>query len=314
MAQSPEYGDLLWMPPKAWNSGRAGGQPTVITIHTTEGAARAGAAVDGASYDQRRTDGTSAHYYVDSVRAVQCVRTSDRANTARASGNKIGIHYELCGTTKLDWAGTYAQAMLKHAARQAARDARKHGIPVAHLTVAQLRAGQKGFVSHADITAAFGESDHTDPGPKFPWTQFLNLVRAELGQPTTGGDDMPDVKDIWVGGAADVIPNWDAAGAKTNPTVQASYALSKAAQYSGEASARSAQALKDVAGLKAQITALGSSLTAAITALAAKDQVDEAALGRALAEGVVALLPADRDDVTTEELTQAIRNLVAPTA
>jgi N-acetylmuramoyl-L-alanine amidase-like protein len=182
MANSPQYPDLRWIPPRAWNSGRASGQPSVITIHTTEGSAHGSSAEDGAAYDQRRTDGTSAHYYIDSNSVIQCVRTTDRANTARATGNKIGIHYELCGKSgSIDWNSAYAQAMLKLAAKQAARDAKKHGIPVKHLTVAQLKAGQKGFVGHIDISNAFGQSDHTDPGGRFPWSQFLSYVNAAMG-------------------------------------------------------------------------------------------------------------------------------------
>jgi hypothetical protein len=69
-----------------------------------------------------------------------------------------------------------------------------------------------------------------------------------------------------------------------------------------------------------QVTALGKSLTAAITALSARDYVDEQALAAELAPGVaaavVAALPEDRDDITPEELQQAIvgalRELVTP--
>lgn len=190
MAQSKQYPDLRWTPPRAWNSGRATGQPSIIVIHTTEGSAHGTSAEDGAAYDQRRTDGTSAHYYVDSNSIIQCVLTTDRANTARAEGNKRGIHYELCGRAySIDWSSAYAQAMLKLAAKQVARDAKRHGIPIRRLSVAQLKAGNKGLCGHADISAAWKQSDHTDPGPKFPWSQFLGYVNQHMGNPdsTSGG-------------------------------------------------------------------------------------------------------------------------------
>lgn len=37
-----------------------------------------------------------------------------------------------------------------------------------------MKAGQRGICTHADISAAFRESDHTDPGSGFP----LDLVIA----------------------------------------------------------------------------------------------------------------------------------------
>jgi N-acetyl-anhydromuramyl-L-alanine amidase AmpD len=170
------------MPPRSWtNANRSDVQ--LIVIHTTEGSAHGQSAEDGAAYDQRRPDGTSAHYFVDSTSVVQCVRTNDQAHTARSQGNRRGIQYELCGRAgSQDWQSEYSQAMLARAAAQAARDARRWGIPVRHLTVDQVRDGAKGFCGHYDITRAFpvDGGTHTDPGKNFPWSQFLDMVRAEL--------------------------------------------------------------------------------------------------------------------------------------
>lgn len=203
MAQSPEYPDLLWMPPKSWTEGRPA-VPRVIVIHTTEGHEHFQAAEDGAAYNQRRTDGTSAHYFVDPDSIVHCVRTRDQAHTARRQGNRIGIQYELCGRagqTDAQWNDANSTAILQRAAKQAARDARKYGIPVVKLTPKQLRDGGRGFVGHVDCTYAFPEDngDHTDPGPRFPWAEFLALVTEHLEEdmPLTDADVAKVANAVW---------------------------------------------------------------------------------------------------------------------
>lgn len=183
MAQSKEYPDLRWVTPKAWNKGRESGRPSLIVIHTTEGSEGLKSAEDGAAYDARRTDGTSTHYHHDEDTTIQCVRTEDRANTAKGTGNHRGIHHELCGRAAQDltqWHDDASVGTLINAARQCARDAKKWNIPVKHLTVAEVRADERGFCGHVDITNAFHESTHTDPGAAFPWTEFLTMVREEM--------------------------------------------------------------------------------------------------------------------------------------
>jgi N-acetyl-anhydromuramyl-L-alanine amidase AmpD len=182
MAQSPEYPEYLWVPPKSYTSGRKSGQPTVIVIHTTEGSEGPSSAEDGAAYDQRRTDGTSAHFYIDSNSIVQCVRTTDEAHTARQTGNDIGIHLELCGKagqSAAQWADPVSAATVENAAEVCRRLRQKYPFPIVRLSPSQLRSGARGFCGHVDISNAFGESDHTDPGPNFPWARLFDLIEGD---------------------------------------------------------------------------------------------------------------------------------------
>lgn len=194
MARSTEYPDLQWMPPKSWTDANRD-QVQLVVIHTTEGSARGTSAEDGAAYDARRLDGTSTHYFHDSDSTVQCVHTDDQAHAARAQGNRRGIQHELCTRAgSANWGDAYHQAMLRLAAKQAARDSRKWGIPVRHLSVAQVQSGAKGFCGHWDITRAFPQDNgtHTDPGANFPWSQFLDMVRDELGGEDVSEQDAYD--------------------------------------------------------------------------------------------------------------------------
>ncbi len=184
MVMSTEYPDLKFVEPRAWsNANRTYVQ--VIVIHTTEGSERSTSAEDGAAYDARRADSTSCHFFHDSDSTVQCVRTEDIAYAALWNGNQRGIQHELCarsGTT--DWSSSYNQAMLRQAARQVARDCVKWKIPVRKLGPAAVANGEKGICGHIDITTAFpmDGGDHTDPGGRFPWAQFLALVQANINQ------------------------------------------------------------------------------------------------------------------------------------
>lgn len=190
MAQSAEFSEYLWVPPKSWtNASRRWMDPThLIVIHTTEGSEGPSSAEDGAAYDQRRTDGTSAHFYVDSDSIVQCVKTEDKAHTAKGEGNTRGIHIEVCGRagqSAAQWDDPVSRATVEKTAELCVRLLGKYPCPVVKLTGSQVRNGVAGFCGHKDISDAFGQSTHTDPGPNFPWGRLFSLINAEVGMSAT---------------------------------------------------------------------------------------------------------------------------------
>lgn len=195
--QSPEFPELPFVPPKAFGKGRDGRRVMYAVVHYTAGSERATSAEDGAAYDQRRTDGTSTHFFCDQNSTVQCVLTADRANAAFSKGNRLGVHFELCGTvqTRAQWLDAASYGTLEQAARWIARVCLKYGLPARRLTVAETRAawdvpnngGPRGIVGHVDITSAYGQGDHTDPGTAFPWDVLLGMVNVSM----SGGGSMP---------------------------------------------------------------------------------------------------------------------------
>ncbi|MGV0868457.1 peptidoglycan recognition protein family protein [Corynebacterium kalidii] len=72
---------------------------------------------------------------------------------------------------------------------------RRYGIPPVKLTADQVRAGQRGICGHAEISGAWRETDHTDPGPNFPWDVFINLVKQRLNPTTPKEDDMTPAQE-----------------------------------------------------------------------------------------------------------------------
>jgi hypothetical protein len=187
------WANLRQVRPRSWSRGRPAGKPRIIFLHYTAGREEPTSAEDGAVYDRRRTDGTSAHYYVDSNSVVQCVDTTNRAHTALYNANLVGIHYELCGTrqTRAQWLDAASRATIRRAAKQIARDMRDNDIPLKRLVNRQVRAG-RGLAGHADATFGWPEDHgtHTDPGTEFPWAVLFDDIEKELNVSDPGGGDL----------------------------------------------------------------------------------------------------------------------------
>lgn len=162
-----------------------GRQIDLIVIHTMESPEKPSTAEDVAAwFAGSSAPQASAHYCIDNNSIVQCVRDRDVA-WAAPHANHNGLHFEHAGTAKqtaAQWADAYSSAMLRRSATLVAGKCKEYGIPVVRLTVAGLTAGQRGIVGHLDCSQAFGGT-HFDPGGSFPWTRYLELVRARMVTP-----------------------------------------------------------------------------------------------------------------------------------
>lgn len=171
----------------------------LIVVHTMEWPERVTTAEDCARMFSTMTRAASAHVCVDSDSAVRCVADKDTA-WAAPGGNADGLQMELAGfarQTRTDWQDTYSKGVLSEASVVAATWAKLHKLPVRKLSRAELKAGKKGFTTHADISAVYKRSDHTDPGANFPWDLWLDQIRDRLDG-EDDGDDQPSAPKFTV--------------------------------------------------------------------------------------------------------------------
>lgn len=162
-----------------------------IIIHDEEYPVSNTSAEEIARYFASPTAKGSAHYVEDADSEQHCVREHSIAWHAPPNPGSIGIEQDgYARFTSAEWALPGSQATIRNTARRTADLCQRYGIPVVWLSVEDLRAGKRGITGHMNVSVAFRLSDHTDPGTQFPVTQFLNLVREYMGQPTVPPQEM----------------------------------------------------------------------------------------------------------------------------
>jgi N-acetyl-anhydromuramyl-L-alanine amidase AmpD len=170
----------------------------VLVIHTAETPENGNMAESIQSYCARREDKVSCHEAADNNSVVAGVRPFDTAYTT-GSINDYSYSWELAGRasqSKADWADEFSTAMLKLVAKRVAKAAVLWKIPVVKLSPAELKAGRSGICGHIDHTVAYEiKGGHWDPGPNFPWLQFLEMVKAEVAA-LTGAPVPPIVPSV----------------------------------------------------------------------------------------------------------------------
>lgn len=150
----------------------------LIVIHTMEAPESPKTAENIAAYFASGNVVASAHACVDQDSVVVCLPPSDTAFAAPGA-NSDGYQIEHAGYASQDGAGwndAESQSMLKLSAAHAREIALAAGIPLRHLSDAELAAGYAGFVGHDQVSRVYKRSDHWDPGTDFPWSQYMSLV------------------------------------------------------------------------------------------------------------------------------------------
>lgn len=169
--------------PAKWK-GAANNKPIKrIVIHCTAGSEPGvhNAARNTVAYSKRTTRPSSFHYVRDAKECLQYVY--DGVVAYHAPPNQHSIGYELCCSLankgKGHWDQSDHKAMLRGAAKDVARLCLAYGVPIRKVGPATLKAGGEGICGHDDVRDAWGQTDHWDPGPYFPWNTFIKMVQAE---------------------------------------------------------------------------------------------------------------------------------------
>lgn len=185
---------------------------TRLVIHATcpdvgyPSASKAGRAVSTAEYFASTSRSASAHYVCDVSATVQCLSEETIGYHAPPNSHSIGI--EICADggsrasfekashayTREQWLSPQVWPAVERAAILARGICHRHHIPVRKLTTAQVKSGMSGICGHDNVSDAFHQSDHDDPGPYFPWNEFIAAIQ---GKNTNKGElSMSDVNTL----------------------------------------------------------------------------------------------------------------------
>jgi N-acetyl-anhydromuramyl-L-alanine amidase AmpD len=179
-APAPPY-----LGPAAHTSSGANKPISRIVMHSTVSPCKPGGAQAIARYFRSKAAGGSAHYVVDPTGAVQVVYDDTIAWHAPPNPHSIGV--ELCDMPGSDeahkasvkrWNDKNHSAMLDHAAELVAGLCLAYDVPIRKIGPGQLKAGQHGICGHVDVSTAWHQSTHWDPG-HFPWADFIAAVQAK---------------------------------------------------------------------------------------------------------------------------------------
>jgi N-acetyl-anhydromuramyl-L-alanine amidase AmpD len=162
--------------------------PTRVVIHDMEAPEKGDTAESTAAYFQRITTPASAHYCIDNNSIVQCVHEGDVAYHAPPNTGSIGLeHAGYANQSMTDWLDDYGKQMLDVSAALTADICKRYSIPIQYIDAAGLLAGKHGITTHAQVSQAWHQSDHSDPGPNFPMAQYLDMIRGHAAPPTATG-------------------------------------------------------------------------------------------------------------------------------
>ena len=294
----------------------------LIVIHTMEAPETTQTAENIAAYFASGSVVASAHACVDQDSLVVCLPPTATAFAAPGA-NADGYQIEHAGYASQDGAGwndAESQSMLKLSAAHAREIALAAGIPLKHLTNAELAAGEAGFVGHNQVSDVYKRSDHWDPGPDFPWDQYMDLVNngeaaTEETQIVQEEDTMHFVRSAQTGTIFAVTPTDVVAmtNAKLWGDLVKAYGLANSYEVSLDNG--------DIAGIAADAAARRARLVAEVAATVGS--IDPGKIAESLAPAIVpplltALTDAGAAGLSPEQVRaaaeQAVRSVFADAA
>jgi len=186
---------------------------TRIVIHATcpdvgfPAASAHGAASGTARYFAQASSGGSAHYIEGIDAEEHCVADAAIAWHAPPNAHTIGVEITADGGdasaygahpehayTRAQWLSPQVWPAVVRAAARVAELCDRLGVPKVRLSVADLQAGKHGICGHVDVSKAFHQSDHSDPGPNFPWTEFMALVVGHANAAPSRAETRPSLR------------------------------------------------------------------------------------------------------------------------
>lgn len=169
-----------WVPSPNFDADRPGPIRYVVW-HDTEGNETNGSALGvSRGWFGIESSQVSAHLVADELDTVECVRAADRAWHCGPMGNPLGYGIEIVGKavqSVTDWRDPFSLAALQNACQWVLSVPELADLPRRFLTDAELLAGGRGHITHAQVSRVLGGTNHTDPGPNFPFdvvTSYLN--------------------------------------------------------------------------------------------------------------------------------------------
>lgn len=161
-----------------------------VVIHSAVMPCEVGRARQLGAMNASGATGGSWHYATDPGEAIQCSWDSFVCWHAPPNDHSLGI--EMADTPgkrpatlalrRLNpwrWRDKNHAAMLRVTARLTAELCVDYRLPVKFINARELRAGHKGVTTHAQVTRAFHQSTHWDPG-WWPRRRFMRMVREQV--------------------------------------------------------------------------------------------------------------------------------------
>lgn len=176
------------------SSSRYGAKPSMFLIHTEDG--NQGGKDPGALATWMKGQGDRSYHYIvngDGSLVINPVDPNQSAWSVGPQGNSQSINAVFGGSwanwSRDDWLGQRREA-IRTMATLAVQNAQQYGIPLDMLSNDKT----SGIGGHSWVSEHLGGTDHTDPGPGFPWDVFQQDIAAAAGGTglPNGGTPKPD--------------------------------------------------------------------------------------------------------------------------